>query len=181
MMSCRFLTTAFIIGIVMSTAIASDQVAQRLQGPDFVVGTVSNWKIDSGGFAKLSLSDGSNWTISLNDPHLQYSRDVVDLAQKTKKPLFISGNRNFSQVERITLLKLLRPMAVTREAADDRLTVAFFMSPSAYYLWNDRPWFTTAKALLERTISEANSGELSSQLLVAVDVATLEVLDVRRP
>jgi hypothetical protein len=180
-MTYRSSITAYVMGILMSTAIASEHVIQRLQGPDFVVGTVLDWKLNPDGSAKLSLSDGSDWSISLNNPNMQYSRDIVGLAKSTKKPVFVSGNRKSGQVEKITLMKLLRPMAVTHEAADDKLTIAFFMSPSAYYLWDDRPWFAPAKRLLEVAIGQAKSGELSPELLVAVDVATLELLDVRKP
>ena len=153
-----------------------------MHGPDFVLAPITEWLAPPGGAAsRLVLADGSVWMMAPNDPGFAGVRAIVELQRSRNAPIFVSGDRRAGRLERVAMPRLMRPQSVARAAIGDQLQVTFVAAPSLYYLRTDRPWFATARDLLLRAIALETSTSFPPELLVTVDIPTLEVMDVRQP
>jgi|SRR5579862_1091572 len=154
---------------------------QWLRGPDFVLSEVAESRVEANGAMHLRLADGSAWTIVPAEAAFAGVRAIVDLAARTKRPVFIAGNRQAGTIERALLPQRLSPLSVGRQAVDGVVEVEFHTFMSRCYLKTDRIWFETARALLEATSREGGPPTAPPALLVTIDIVTQEVVDVRRP
>jgi hypothetical protein len=152
-----------------------------MQGPDFILGQIVDWRVPPNGPARLTLADGSNWSIAITDPLFASAHQMIDLAFARKGPIFLSGDHRSGRVEDVALPRRLRPESVARVLVQGHLPVTFVALPSLYYLATDRPWFAQARDLLLRTIALKTPAEFPPELLVTIDIVTMEVMDVRQP
>jgi hypothetical protein len=152
-----------------------------MRGPDYDFGQIADWRAPDGATAYLTLADGSRWAIAAADPHFASARSTIELARHLKAPIFVSGDRRTGRLDQVALPEPLRPMHVARNAIGDNVQVTFHGPPSAYFLRTDRPWFAEARALLEQTIAQETPASFPPEVLVTIDVVTMEIMDVRKP
>jgi hypothetical protein len=152
-----------------------------MHGPDFVLAPITEWLVPPGGApARLVLGDGSVWMMAPNDPAFAGVRAMVELQRSRNAPIFASGDRRTGRLERVAMPRLMRPQSVAQTAVGDQLQVTFAAAPSFYYLRTDRPWFGAARDLLLRAIALQTPTTFPPELLVTIDIPTLEVMDVRQ-
>lgn len=151
-----------------------------MHGPDYDLAGISDWRV-ADGRGYLALSDGSRWMIATSEPAFAGVRAMIETAQQMNGPIFVSGDRSTGRFDDVALPQLLRPMEVADKPIDGRLRVIFYGPPSAYYLNVGRPWFATARNLLQRRIALQTPSRFPPELLITVDVTTMEIMDVREP
>jgi hypothetical protein len=166
---------------VSSAEVSHNGRRNGMRGPDYEIGEVTDLHLLGEATAEVVLADGSRWTIATADPHFPGIRSTVELARRLKAPLFVSGDRRTGHLDQVALPELLRPEHVARDAVQGKIQVTFHGPPSAYYLKTDRPWFGKARNLLERTIAKQTPTTFPPELLVTIDVSTMEIMDVRGP
>lgn len=142
-----------------------------MNGPDFEFGRVSNLRVD-GDVTRFSL-DNHAW-------HFLSRRDdlggAVGLAARRDGLLFVSGDRKSGAVGGVAIPRRLTVLTITPAPKGARdFWVIFRGPPTAYHLVPDRAWFAAARQEL------SESARQRSEVLVSIDVATSEVMDVRRP
>src|ERR1700680_1598781 len=64
-----------------------------MRGPDYELARITNWEPDGTGMARLSLADGTSWSIPVGDKMYPSARRTIELAEKLGQPIFVSGDR----------------------------------------------------------------------------------------
>jgi hypothetical protein len=152
-----------------------------MRGPDYELARITNWEPDGTGMARLSLADGTSWIIPVGDKMYPSARRTIELAERLGQPIFVSGDRRTGRFDQVSLPERLRPARVASDPVDGKVQVVFHGPPSIYFLRSDRPWFDQARKLLVSTIRQETPATLPPELLVTIDIATMEVMDVRLP
>jgi hypothetical protein len=150
-----------------------------MQGPDFRFDRVADWQIGTDGTARLSLADGSHWSIASSARLFAGVRSMVELAKQLNEPVFVSGDQRTGQIERVALPAKLVPSDIATRPEDGRLAVGFHGPPTPAYLHTDRPWFAAARSLLSASIAQETPQHFGPPLLVTIDAVSGEIMDVR--
>lgn len=152
-----------------------------MQGPDFDLGYVTDWRVGGDGMARVTLADKSTWSIATSARLFVGIRSVVELARRTGGPLFVAGDRRTGSLETVALPEELAPDFVADAPVDGKLAVGFHGPPSMSYLRTDRPWFAAARARLLASRARETPRGFPPPLLVTIDVVSSEIMDVRDP
>jgi len=163
----------------MNSSHASDgNPAPRLRGPDFILEKISSWVERPSAGGELVLRDGSSWRLESGTELYDVMRDSIAAADRTKSELFVSGDKSRGNVEIVLDTQRLAVQQIRSKQPDGTYVVLFRGPPSAYYLRPDRPWFSQALSLLERSASSGASFN-SPDLIVAIDPAHYEIVAVK--
>ncbi len=175
--------TSMLILAVASLGIGLPGLGQQrgggMHGPDFDLARITEWQVGADGVGNLTLADRTRWRLLPSNPRAGPIAKQITAVHDRAGPIFVAGSGG--EIEDVTLPRPLSPSYIAPAPEGGRLKVAFHGPPSYYYLRTDRPWFAKARDLLREAAAQETAQAFPPPLMVSLDDASMEVMDVRRP